>query len=324
MKRYERWGNFLKIFSTLLMIVSMTVFFSSCSLYQRYAYTQSQDRIWEELKGSVDDQVAAKDADGARDDVDRIKSQIIMSDIERGASDHIIKLFSSHVVSEIGEKELRSAIENMKNVFQGELVSYKTWPAGSSGHRGGKGVTAQGYKVAVYTDMDIYEMYLYYITEDSSSDDWQKTRANIGLHRIVILPVSVSYDKDGPEGSKYEDYLDKDGVFYIEADPPARSVTYEGKGYTGYSIVYLQEEFYEAADPGSCERLMEILDSVGFKGDITAVSYTDTDDASVRDYNMILTDEDGKDFYICKPQRENNQCVQGLKIADEQMKVLYE
>lgn len=314
----------LKRFLILFMAVSMTLLFSSCSLYQRYAYMQARDRLWEELKGSVDEQVAAKDADPSRNGIDMIKSRIIMSDIERGSSDHIIKLFSSQVISEIGEKELRHAIENMQNVFQGELVSYKTLPSGSSGHRGGQGVTTEGYKVAVYTDMDIYEMYLEYVTEDSSSDDWQKTRDNIGLHRIVILPVSVSYDTHGAEGSKYEDYLDKEGVFYMEADPAARNVTYEGKGYTGYSIVYLQEEFYEAADPDSCERLMEVLDLVGFKGDITAISYMDAEDASAGDYSMILRDEAGKDFYIRKPLWENNQCVQGLKIADEQMKVLYE
>ena len=103
----------------------------------------------------------------------------------------------------------------------------------------------------------------------------------------------------------------KKRILVVDDEAKIRSLIRKYAEFEGYSVV-------EAANG------MEVLDLIGFKGDITAISYTDAEDASAGDYTMILRDAAGKDFYIRKALWESNQCVQGLKIADEQMKVLYE
>ena len=231
-----------------------------------------------------------------------------MSEIERQSSDYITAMFSDKVISDIGEEELRASIEEMERLFQGELLSYETQPSGGSGHRGGSGETTETYKVVIYTDMDIYEMYLYYVTVDTSSDDFAVNRANEGLHRIVAFPVSVSYGGNGLEDTRYPDYLDKES-------------------YTGYSIAYLQVSHYESAVKENCENLMEILSSVGFEGDITDITYISEEDfaeAYEAGYNRMITDASENRFFVQTPQYENDTLVQSLRIADADMQVLYE
>ena len=66
----------------------------------------------------------------------------------------------------------------MAESIQGELLSYETRDRGGSGQRGGGGETTRTYEVVIYTDMDIYEMYLYEVTMDTSSDDGELGSAN--------------------------------------------------------------------------------------------------------------------------------------------------
>lgn len=130
------------------------------------------------------------------------------------------------------------------------------------------------------------------------------------------------------EMTRYAEYLGKDGVFYEESPQAARKVIYPGKKYTGYSIAYLQEYFYEAAKKESCEKLMDLLDSVGFQGDITNISYLSADgdfpDAYEEGYRLLVADETGAEYFIAGAQWEKGVCVQPLKIADTGMRVLYE
>lgn len=318
-----------KMVTAALAVLGASLFLTSCGLYSFYKNMRDDSEKWEELKDSIDDETAEKDiSDNYHEARYQVKSRVIMSDIERGSSDHITELFSEKVRSDIGEEELEEQIADMTGMLKGELLCYETEQNGGSGHRGGKGVTTTTYTIVIYTDMDIYEMVLYYVETDLTSDDMEMNLANAGLHRIVAYPVSTAYDRDiTAEGTLYSEYLDKEGVFYAGAEKSARETVYKGKGYTGYSVAYLQEYFYESAEKESCERLMEILDSVGFQGDITRISYDIPEDyaeAAEEGYDMLLEDEEGNIFFIKRPQWEEDQCIQALQVADAHLELLYE
>ena len=72
---------------------------------------------------------------------------------------------------------------------------------------------------------------------------------------------------------------------------------------------------------------MELLDSVGFEGDITQISYTSEENfeaAYSQDYNLAITDTSQNIFFVRTSKYENNTCIQGLKIANATLQVLYE
>lgn len=314
--------------SLLLLMAWTCILFSSCGVLSYFESMGSEAILWEELENSVDEETAAKDTTSFHNARYQVKSRIVMSDLERVSSEHILKLFSDQVISEIGREALASSLEKMAESIQGELLSYETRDRGGSGQRGGSGETTRTYEVVIYTDMDIYEMYLYEVTMDTSSDDGELGSANEGFHHIVLLPVDLVYEKTEDEMTRYGEYLGKDGVFYEESPQAARKVIYPGKKYTGYSIAYLQEYFYEAAKKESCEKLMDLLDSVGFQGDITNISYLSADgdfpDAYEEGYRLLVADETGAEYFVAGAQWEKGVCVQPLKIADTGMRVLYE
>ena len=319
--------RFVKVFCMILVMLSVSVCLSSCALYSYYKAFREDSRLWDELEASIDNEVASKDTSSYHGARYQVQTRVIMSDIERQSSDYITAMFSDKVISDIGEEELRASIEEMERLFQGELLSYETQPSGGSGHRGGNGETTETYKVIIYTDMDIYEMYLYYVTVDTSSDDFAVNPANEGVHRIVVFPVSVSYGGNGLEDTPYPDYLDKEGVFCVAGEEAARNVKYDNKSYTGYSIAYLQVSHYESAVKESCENLMEILSTVGFAGDITDITYISEEDfakAYEAGYNRMITDTSENRFFVQTPQYENDNLVQSLRIADADMQMLYE
>ncbi len=320
-------NRFIKIISLVLIITGVSIMFSSCRLFSFIQNIREDSKLWKELEESIDDDVAAKDTTSFHNARYQVKSRIIMSDIERLSSEHIIDLFSPRIVSEIGEEKLQASIEEMETMIQGEVLSYKTVQSGGSGQRGGSGATTNTYKIAVYTDMDIYEMYLRYVTVDTSSNEWDVNKANEGLHHFVVFPVGMACAEEEAGNSLYASYLDKEGVFFETTAEPARNITYPEKGYTGYSIAYLQEQRYESGRKKLCENLMELLDSVGFEGDITQISYTSEENfeaAYSQDYNLAITDTSQNIFFVRTSKYENNTCIQGLKIANATLQVLYE
>ena len=319
-----KMSRLIKRVCLILGIMSICAMTSACGIYSYFQGAWEDEKLWEQLEASIDEGVAAMDRSQFHNARYQVKSRIIMSDLERPTSDHIVALFSPRVISEIGEDHLRESIEAMKNIFKGELLGYETRQNGGSGQRGGRGVTSRTYTIVIYTDMDIYELYLYYVTDDSSSNDSETNRANVGLQRMVAFPVSIVYGEEGLGGSSpYPDYFDREGVFYVEAVEAARNITYEGKGYTGYSIAVLQAFHYEIAVKKSCEALMELLAQAGFEGDIENISYTseeDFADAYEAGYNVTLVDASQNRFFIQTPSEEN---AETLKIADDHMQVLY-
>ena len=73
---------------------------------------------------------------------------------------------------------------------------------------------------------------------------------------------------------------------------------------------------------------MNLLDSVGFQGDITNISYLSADgdfpEAYEEGYRLLLADKTGAEYFVADARWEKGVCVQPLKIADTGMRVLYE
>ena len=316
----------IKTIGICLLTAGISLLLSSCKIYPFIDSFFEDSEEWEELKESIEEKTAAKDISPFHNAVYQTEGRIIMSDLARGSSEHILKLFSDQVIAEIGEDKLRNSIEKMADTIQGELLSFRTQESGGSGQRGGSGITTRTYTITMFTDMDIYELYFSKVTMDTMHDE-KESKANKGIHRIVLLPVSIVYENTETGETRYSRYLDKTGVFFEESAAAARDVSYPGKGYTGYSIACLQEKFYDAARKESCETLMDLLDSVGFQGDITDISFPETDGESAaraaEGYTMRITDETGTEFFIAEARWEKNVCVQPLKIADSRGNVLY-
>ena len=319
--------QWIKRSGLLILRAGVSVMFSSCGIFSSLQKMREDEKVWKRLEASIDEEVAAKDITSFHNARYQLRSRIIMSDMAEGSADRIMELFSERVIAEVGEKELRESVEKLSEVMEGELLFYETQKNGGSGHRGGKGMTTEEHTIVIYTDMDIYEMRLSYVTEDSSSKDGKANLANLGLHRMVLFPVSALYGQDGLGSSPYPDYLEKEGAFWMEADQAAREVVYPDETYTGYSIAYLQEFHYQSAVKKDCEELMGRLASLGFVGDITKISYAtqeEFEEAYEAEYRMIVADETGKRFFVRSPKYENDVCVRRLGIADENMRVLYE
>ncbi|MBS6196581.1 MAG: hypothetical protein KH828_13515 [Clostridiales bacterium] len=180
-----------------------------------------------------------------------------------------------------------------------------------------------------------------YVTRDSSSDDESVNKANVGLQKLAILPVSVLYGEEGMYGSSaeqiYQEIAEVEGIFLKEPETASRDKKYEGKSYTGYSIAYLQEVLYDGAVRSGCESFMDALDSAGFQGDIAELEtlYSAPEESDNPDeeeklrkeiyeagYNRIVTDEEGT-TYFAETKRGEDEREQVSRIADRELNVLY-
>ena len=139
--------NFFRNISLLLLMAWACILFSSCGVLSYFESMGREAILWEELENSVDEETAAKDTTSFHNARYQVKSRIVMSDLERVSSEHILKLFSDQVISEIGRDALASSLEKMAESIQGELLSYETRDRGGSGQRGGSGETTRTYEV---------------------------------------------------------------------------------------------------------------------------------------------------------------------------------
>ncbi|MDD2980532.1 MAG: DUF5104 domain-containing protein [Hespellia sp.] len=325
---YSEWKHSYII--KKIILISMTVIFSSLSLSAcgitsfGKGFIESR-QLRAKIISRIDKSTAKKDTDLNPDEY----TQAIMTDVEKQETDIIMMLFSEKVKSQIGVETLKKDIRSMEEQIKGEILSYSTFYDGGSGHRGGSGVTTRYYTVLIYTDMEIYEMSLTYVTENSTSEDEAENKASLGMERIVVLPVSNIYQEDGLYGENIrEEYFDKAGAYAESPDKLAREVTYEGKSYTGYSIEYLQEKLFDSARRDGCESFMEQMDNTGFQGDIDNITEihentkSELQDEYEAGFNMMLEDSAGQEFLV-ETENSSDHREYLLRIADRDKNILY-
>lgn len=318
-------GNMGKKIGLLSFILSLIMALSSCG-YSAYFYTLEKDKKFQSETIDKIDQATVKKDESKRPDK---YVQAIMTAIEKKDTKIIMSLFSQKVKNDIGENTLEQNIREMENNIKGNIIKFSGENTGGKGHRGGRGMTSKTTSLDIYTDMEIYKVSIVFVTENSTSDDYEINKASIGLDRMTVLPVSNLYDENGIWGKvKWEKYFDKHGVFSEKVDKTAREITYPGQTFTGYSVALFQAKSLDSARPEGCKKFMEQMEAVGFHGDVTEIVgihlhvEDDLQDEYQAGYRYLLKDSTGKEFLVAYVN-EKDFSDRITKIADRDKNVLF-
>ena len=273
----------------------------------------------DDLASSIDSDISAKNQNP---DQDNYYSEIVLSDIFRGQTEHILGLFSQSVRDEIGEDSLTQMIADASATVQGSLDTFTVAEQAATGTRGGNGTNYNAYEILAYTDMDIYEIELLRCEGDLSQDD-ETYEKSLGLEYIRIMPAGTKYLPDGNIDTDLINMLDiGKGMVSFYADA-ARLTTYPEGTYTGYSVTVIQmnteTDLWIGANKEYAEELLASLAANGLQGDISDISgiyenNTEYVEELSQGYNYHIVAEDGTEFFAeFNPDAEAGQRVIKVK-----------
>ena len=256
----------------------------------------------DELAASIDSDISSRNQNP---DQDNYYSEIVLSDIFRGQTEHILGLFSQSVREEIGEDALTQMIADASATVQGNLNTFTVAEQAATGTRGGNGPDYNAYEILAYTDMDIYEIELLRCEGDLSKDD-ETYKKSLGLEYIRIMPAGAKYLPDGNIDTDLINSLDIGRGMISHYADAARLTTYPEGTYTGYSVTVIQmnteTDLWIGANKEYAEELLASLAANGLEGDISEISgiydnNTEYVEELSQGYNYHIVAEDGREFF---------------------------
>lgn len=195
--------------------------------------------------------------------------ELILYEIEHKRTEELLARISPSSLEHYGEPVLRERISRMNDLLHGTVIRWQAETTGYSSYRGRGGRRSTSYLMKLFTQQEIWYLSYEVCTEDTSGPDHRNDRRSLGLTKLV-LHASSRWQEMGR--LSYEEYQARAEGFQIwEPDQYAREVRYPGKGYTGYSVAYLQAISPTFGTSEACAlAMMEALEtSCGFVGDIT-------------------------------------------------------